>query len=705
MSASDASSSPDVSFVDGSVAADSGETFDGAGADSSSTDGALTEASFIDGSSADAVLPDGSSVDGSIQDGPSADGSSAVSDGSSADGPSAEGSPADGSTADTSPSDAAEDAPQTSATTGLVNARTVPVTASPLLAVASGNMLPANNATGVPIDTLLRIGFDSAPTLGTTGTISIHQVSDGTVIDTINVADPYAIYDGTPKLLTTNTTSSKVNVIGGLHGGIDQVRVVNYVPIAISANTATIFPHNNKLSYGVAYYVTIDSGVFTGAVSGAAFAGISSATAWTFTIKASAPTTLNVAADNSADFATVQGAIDAIAVGNSAAVTINIAKGVYQELLFIRGKKNITFQGTNNGLDAVIQYDNCDAFNPGTGGGQTVTTPGATGTIPGYGAAVANLTAGGRPVMLTSSTTGIVLNGITLMNLHGQGSAVLPTLPTSTTVTTTVSPTYVDYTSSVTQAETLYFNASFTSTTAPGTLIAEHSNFISYQDTLQLKGFSWFYDSFVTGDTDIIWGNANAALFERCEIRSRYNTNGPSVVQSRAYLGYGTTMTPANTDTSYPGFVFLNSALTKETGTFTAYLGRSPGAATVSGTAAPFYYLQYDIVSYIGCTMDTHIAPVGWNVSGSQPPGANLRPNPVAGWREYGSLTPAGQPLDVSQRLVDPSPAGTTANPGGSLQLTAANAMTFFLSRATILQGATDGTYTTTGLSTFTPAP
>jgi pectin methylesterase-like acyl-CoA thioesterase len=658
----------------------------------------------MDGPSAEGSPEDGSSNDGSATDGSSADGTSA--DASSGDATSSDALSPEASIADAPSTDAdAGDAAQTSATTGLANARTVPVTAATLLTVASGAMLPANNATGVPVDTLLRIGFDSTPVLGTTGAINIYQVSNGALVDTINLADPYAVYDGTPKQLTTNTASSKVNVIGGLHTGIDQVRVVNYIPIAISGNTAIVFPHNNRLAYATAYYVTIDNGVFTGAISGTAFTGLSSPSAWTFTIKTSAPPTLNVAADNSADFATVQGAIDAIAAGSTAALAIDIAPGTYQELLFIRNKKNVTFLGTNNGVNTVIQYDNCDGFNPGTGGGQAVTTPGATGTIPGYGVAAANLTAGGRPLMLTSSATGIVLNGITLMNLHGQGSLVLPTVPTSTTVTTTVSPTYVDYTSSVTQAETLYFNTSFTSTTAPGTLIAEHSNFISYQDTLQLKGFTWFYDSFITGDTDFIWGNANAALFERCEIKSRYNTNGSSVVQSRAYLGYGTTMAPADFSTSYPGFVFLNSALTKEAGTFTAYLARSSGAATVSGTAAPFYYLQYDIVSYIGCTMDTHIAPVGWNVSGSNPPGANVRPNPVAGWREYGSMDPSGLPLDVSQRLVDPSPNGTAANPGGSLQLSSNNVTTFFPNRATILQGATDGTYITTGLSTFNPTP
>jgi pectin methylesterase-like acyl-CoA thioesterase len=599
------------------------------------------------------------------------------------------------------------------ATTGLVNARTVPVTASPLLAVATGTTLPANNATGVPADTLLRLGFDATPTLGTTGTIQIFEAA-GTLVDTINLADPYAIYDGSQKLLTMNTTSSKVNVIGGLLTGIDQVRVVNYVPIAINGNTVTIFPHNNRLTYNTAYYVTIDSGVFAGTISTATFNGISSATAWTFTTKAAAPSTLNVAADNSGDFATVQGAIDAIALKNSADVTIDIAPGVYQEMLFVRAKKNITFLGTsgNDGVDTIIQYDNSDGFNPTTGGGQAVTTPGAGGTIP------ANLTAGGRAVMLTSSTTGIVLDGITLMNLHGQGSLVLPTLPTSTTVvantdSATPTATYVNYSSSVTQAETLYFNTSFTSTTSPGTLIAEHSNFVSYQDTLQLKGFSWFYDSFVTGDTDFIWGNTNGALFERCEIKSRYNTNGSSVVQSRAYLGFGTTAAPANFDTSYPGFVFLNSALTKEAGTFTAYLARSagpplptPATTTGDGGVIDYYYAQYDIVSYIGCSMDTHIAPVGWSVSTSAPGSDVSPPNPVAGWREYGSTTPAGAPLDVSQRLVDPTPDGVAPFIGGSLQLSAADVATFFPNRATILAGATDGTtYTLTGLPGFNPTP
>jgi pectin methylesterase-like acyl-CoA thioesterase len=569
---------------------------------------------------------------------------------------------------------------------GLANPRTVPVTASTPLAVAAGAMLPANNATGVPIDTLLRIGFDAPPTLGTSGIVAIHLASNGAIVDSINVADTYAIYSG-GTLTSASLNTSRVNIIGNVAGaGVSQVRVVNYVPIFVDGNTVTIVPHNNKLAYATAYYVTIDSGLVAGTISATTFTGISAPTGWTFTTKAVAPTTLNVAADNSADFATVQGAIDSFAPGSTAR-TINIAPGVYQEMLFLRSKNNVTLKGTNNGLDAVIQYDNSDPFNPGVGQGQTVTG----GTIPGLGTTTQGpWTAGGRAVFLLSSASGVVLDGVTIKNLHAQGS-LIPPPPNS--------PTYTGYTPS-SAAEVIYFNASQT-----GTLVAKHSNFISYQDTLQLKGVSWFYDSFVTGDTDFIWGNANIALFEQCEIKSRINGIGSSVVNSRAILGSGTPATPASYNTSFAGFVFLNSALTKEAGTFTAYLARSAGVVPAA-TGTPFLYSGYDIVSYIGCSMDAHIPAVGWNITGqTNTMGANVRPNPVTGWREYHSVSPSGQLLDVSQRLPDSTPPDAGAPPAGSIQLSDANVTTFFPNRATIFGGATDGTFTTTALVGFAPVP
>jgi pectin methylesterase-like acyl-CoA thioesterase len=568
--------------------------------------------------------------------------------------------------------------------TGLTTPRNVPVARSMTLTLPAGEMLPANNASDVPVDTLLRIAFDGPPVLGTSGTINIYRASDDALVDTINLSDSFAIYDGTSSIrkLTTNLTSSKLNIIGGVQTGIDQVRVVNYIPMIIGSNTATIYPHNTRLAYGTQYYVTIDSGVLTGVIHGMPFEGVG-ANAWTFTTKAAVPADYVVAADNSADFATVQGAIDAVPAGNRAPVTIRISPGVYQEMLFIRNKNNLTLQGTDS-VATVIQYENCDGFNPGTGATQAVSSPGPNGRLPD-----GNLDAGGRALLLVNGADLLRLDSITLKNTHAQNAT---TLQDGTSLSGAL--TYVNYNSAITQAETIYFNTSFTSSSPAGRLIAKHSNFVSYQDTIQVKGWSWFYDCFVTGDVDFIWGNANAALFERCEIKSRFRTGSPaSVVQSRAYLGYGSTMTPSSYDQSYPGFVFLNCALTKEDGAFTAYLARSPGAATVSSSGTPpvYYYLQYDIVAFINSTMDSHIAPQGWST-----PGPNLAGTAVAGWREYGNFTPARLPVNVSNRLsMMSNPASSTGN--SSIQLKSEDAAIFFADRALVFGGATNGRLSTTG--------
>jgi pectin methylesterase-like acyl-CoA thioesterase len=554
----------------------------------------------------------------------------------------------------------------------------------------------------VPVDTLLRIGFDSPPTLGTRGAIAIHRSSDGTVVDTIELGDPYQLYDGSKVKVTT---SSKVNVLGG---NTDQVRAVNYVPVIIDGNTAIIFPHDYRLAYGTQYYVTIAPGVLTGKRNGNDFPGITDPSTWTFATKAGplavhaipglpAPATgYTVAADNSADFATVQGAIDALPLKNkpdSAPVTLSIAPGVYQELLFIRNKNNITFQGSGVGADTIIQYDNSDAFNPGVGGNFAPTAVGvAPGTPPDLTSQVGTAqTGGGRAIVLSGSSTGLVFDGITLKSLHAQSSLATPTIPAGAA---TIDPlaTY----SPGPQAETIYFN-----TSSSGTLIAKRSNFVSYQDTLQLKGFSWFYDSLVTGDVDFIWGATSTALFERCEIRSRGSSG--YVVNSIAYIPDAPATAPTTVTRAYGGFLFLNSAFTREDSSVSTYLARSKGALSAS---SPWY--QYDAVALINCSMDAHVLPAGWatETRTKNVTGASVQPNAVIGWREYHSFTPGGQWVDVSQRMPNPSPTSTGF---GSIQLSDANVTTFFPSTTTIFGGTTDSTYTTVGVPTppsnWSPTP
>jgi hypothetical protein len=537
---------------------------------------------------------------------------------------------------------------------GLVSARTVPLAASSLPTVAAGVMSPSGATGAVPVDTLLRIGFDAAPTLGARGTIKIFR-SDGTLADVIDLADGPAHGALTTASLKLRTAppymSTMVNVLGGTAAETPSVRFVYYAPIAISGNTVTIFPHANRLTwdgtsfgvaktleYGAAYYVTIDDGVLNGSIGGVAFTGISDPTAWTFTTRASRPTgtILRVSWDGTADFATVQGALEVVPPGSSAAYTVEVAPGVYQELLFAANRKNLTIRGTsgNAGVDTIVQYDNCEDFNHGVGA-STAWTAFAGGSI----TLDANGNSGGRAVFLVEKGDRIALDGITLKNTHAKGSTSLPTVPTRATG------------AGNTQAETLYFNVS------TAALAARRSNFVSSQDTLQLKGYTLFYDCFVAGDVDFIWGYPYVSLFERSELRSR---SAGWLVQSRAYQ-------------DYPGFVFLQSRITQEAGFSGGFLARSSTNGTTPSTA-----YSYDNVAFVRSVFDAQLASGAWDQS------PNTTSTPAAGWRQYGNTTAAGQVV--------------TTYRAGSLSLTDGQAAMFFADRQTIFTGATDGTSTSKGL-------
>src|SRR5690348_10290099 len=79
---------------------------------------------------------------------------------------------------------------------------------------------------------------------------------------------------------------------------------------------------------------------------------------------------LRVAADGTAEYRTLQAAIDAVPAGNPGPVTILVAKGTYREVVSVpAGKPHIRVLGAT-GLpeDVVITYDNA-AGTPAPGGG------------------------------------------------------------------------------------------------------------------------------------------------------------------------------------------------------------------------------------------------------------------------------------------------------------------------------------------------
>lgn len=439
-----------------------------------------------------------------------------------------------------------------------------------------GKVVPAAGETAAYVDGNLQLTFDAAPTLTQLGSIRIFKKSDDSLVDVIK-------------------PTGETDLIGPKSG--TNFRAVNTSPIRIAGNTVTITPHSNKLEYNTEYYVAIADGLLTGAnFSGTSFAGLGKAANWSFKTKAAAPTALDVTVDDTgttADFRTVQGALNHIMAhtDKTTAATVTIKNGTYEELLFIRDRDKVTLKGESRD-GVVIQYKNSESINSGSGASQASTASG---------------TAGGRAVLLIEIADEFTLDTLTLKN------------------TTLRSP-------ASSQAETLYFNGADTDR-----LIAKNANFYSEQDTIQVKGYSWFYNTLIAGNVDFIWGNNRVALFENSEIRSV----GDTMCSSSGYI-----LQSRTTGATDKGFVFLNSSLTSGVGPGGA---PAPTAVYLARAAAGTWT---DNAVYVNTKMGSHINPMGWayDVEG-QPKSNPATPTATSGWREYGSMDLSGAKLDVSKRV------------------------------------------------------
>lgn len=431
----------------------------------------------------------------------------------------------------------------------------------------------------VQVDTGLALTFDAPPTLNA-GSIRILRASDGSTVDSVSIG-------------------AETDVLGPATGtSTGRLRTVNTVPVIVQGNTVLIRPHSGALQYGTEYTVGIDQGAITGTLGGQPFNGVGAEAGWRFTTRAAAPAgaTVTVDDDGPADFRTIQGALDHVMANLDAAApaTIDVRNGTYRELLFTRGKNNLTLRGESRD-GVIVTYENFEGRNPGTGG--SATTPQA---VP----------AGGRSIFLIEATDLITLDNFTLLNTHRR-------------------------TGTGDQAETIYFN------TDQGRLIATDMRFASEQDTLQLKGYAWFFDTLVEGNVDFIWGGNRVALFENSEIRTLGDSR--SANPSGGYVLQARTVSAAD-----KGFVFLNSRLTQAAGPAgtavapgATYLARSGGSAT-----------YFDNIAFINCRIDTHIAALGWAAAGinGQPAPNPATATAASGWREFGSLDLSGNPLSLTAR-------------------------------------------------------
>lgn len=99
---------------------------------------------------------------------------------------------------------------------------------------------------------------------------------------------------------------------------------------------------------------------------------------------------------------------------------------------------------------------------------------------------------------------------------------------------------------------------------------------------------NYFYDCFISGDVDFIFG-PNVAFFEKCEIFSRKLES-----EDGAYI------TAANTPIDQEfGLVFSECNLTSDDSDASVYLGRP--------------WRDYAKTAFINCHMGAHIHPAGWH--------------------------------------------------------------------------------------------
>lgn len=388
------------------------------------------------------------------------------------------------------------------------NSMTLTVNASVYSTMTVTSVSPTNGATGICSDTPLTVTFSDSVSLGTIGAIKIYDAANpGTPVDTINSASGQ----------TQQRTFPGDN------------QSFTYPTITISGNSVKITPHFNTLTSNKTYYVTIDAKAFKDS-GGTNFIGQLDTNAWQFTTKSAPadPANLVVNADGTGDFITVQGAVNSFPTGTSPTQrVVNIRDGLYNELVNIAGKHNITLRGQSRS-GTVVYFPNNATYQVANGG-----------------------TTHAR-MSFKVNANDIVLESLTLSNSTPQGGS---------------------------QAEALMIE------TGAKRCVVNNADIVSRQDTILANVNSsqaYFYNSLIKGNFDYIWGGGNL-YFEQCEIRTISGASGFNVTAARTDTGATQSSSlpwanPGGTFTAN-GMSFVNCSFTADAGVGAVTLAGSNGTA------------------------------------------------------------------------------------------------------------------------------
>jgi pectin methylesterase-like acyl-CoA thioesterase len=315
------------------------------------------------------------------------------------------------------------------------------------------------------------------PLVGDSGTVTVTDLGTGAVADRIDLADP----------------ASYQRTIGGATNADGSPHEFSYYPVTVDGDTAAIHLHH-QLDYGHRYRATVTPGVLT---------GLASPVSWSFRTRPrpAGGRALTVDAAGRGDFCTVQGAIDAVPSGNTAAYTVRVRPGTYTELDWVPADKpHLTVEGTGPDPGAtVLQYANNNTLNSAHAAGVCPRQ-----LIPGH-----DDTNCWR-ASFNVEADDFRLRDLTLHNTTPYGGS---------------------------QAEAFRGNAD--------RIVLDRVRLLSYQDTLRLQGRGFVTRSYIEGDVDFTWG-FGAVLIQDSELKSLHS-------------GY---VTQGRNDATHPGYVFLRDRLT-----------------------------------------------------------------------------------------------------------------------------------------------
>lgn len=260
------------------------------------------------------------------------------------------------------------------------------------------------------------------------------------------------------------------------------------------------------------------------------------------------------------------------AMEKSSPVHIILEPGCYREMIRYNLSNPLIMESVpgTKAEDCVIQAENCEAFNKG---------------------------AENRSIfVLGPNVTKIILKNFTIINTHNKSQKE----------------------GAVSQdcAEAFFWN------NTNGALRADGLRIISRQNTLYVKGFSWFENCFISGDTDFIYGDCDTSYFENCEINIREDNRGD-------YNGFAVKSLALK---NKPGFIFNSCRFTGD-----RRKKASLYAIRTAGKGNANMMLGWDSAAFINCRVsDAYSEEFEWDDDHE----LNVYPRGTAkiGWREFNTM-------------------------------------------------------------------